>query len=206
MAVSSTRGCRILTPGFGRFVPWSLTLLRLLLAPVMVVLTTRDPDRAAFVFCIVVAFLSDLFDGILARRLGVVSAGLRRFDSIADTIFCVAALYAVWRLHPAVISDNRILLACLAVLEVARYVLDFWKFGREASYHMWSSKFWGLTVFAALLLVLGTGYQGEWVVVAIVAGIVSDLEGLTISLILPRWAHDVPTLFHALLLKETLTT
>jgi phosphatidylglycerophosphate synthase len=35
----------------------------------------------------VVAFLSDIFDGILARRLGVATANLRRLDSAADSAY-----------------------------------------------------------------------------------------------------------------------
>lgn len=206
MATAPGYGHSALNQKIRRLIPWMLTLLRVFLAPLMVVLVWSHPERVAFSVCLAAAFFSDLFDGILARRLNVVSAGLRRFDSIADTIFCAAALYAIWILYPVVISENRILLLCLAALEVARYVLDFWKFGREASYHMWSSKFWGLTIFATLFLVLGMGYQGEWVVVTILAGIVSDIEGILISLTLPYWAHDVPTLFHAFELRRNSMT
>ena len=45
-----------------------------------------------FGVCLILAFLSDVFDGILARRLNVATPGLRRLDSIADSTFYVAAL------------------------------------------------------------------------------------------------------------------
>jgi CDP-diacylglycerol--glycerol-3-phosphate 3-phosphatidyltransferase len=47
---------------------------------------------------LVAGFLSDAYDGILARRLGVATESLRRLDSLADTLFYAAALAVAWRL------------------------------------------------------------------------------------------------------------
>jgi len=51
-------------------IPLALTALRALLAPVVVALALLWPRPWAFALCLVAAFLSDLFDGIVARRLG----------------------------------------------------------------------------------------------------------------------------------------
>ena len=40
---------------------------------------------------IALGFLSDIFDGVMARRLGIATATLRRLDSVADAPFYVAA-------------------------------------------------------------------------------------------------------------------
>src|SRR6266853_6691870 len=68
-------------------VPAMLTGLRVMLAPVMLLLAWYDPRPPAFAVCLTLAFLSDVFDGILARRLNVATPGLRRVDSIADSVF-----------------------------------------------------------------------------------------------------------------------
>lgn len=183
--------------GPARLFPLPLTLLRILLAPVVVLLTLYRPQPAAFGACLVAAFLSDVFDGVLARRLGVATAGLRRLDSIADTIFYAAALFAAWHLHPSAITGRLAPLAVLAGLEIIRYAFDLVKFGREASYHMWSSKLWGVALFAAFFSLLALGTAGLPVSIAIYVGIVADLEGLAISWVLREWRTDVPTLFHA---------
>jgi hypothetical protein len=80
--------------------------------------------------------------------------------------------------------------------------LDFFKFRREASYHMWSSKVWGVALFAGFFGLLVMGSSGAVVSCAIYLGIVADVEGLLISLVLPRWQADVPTLFHALRVRR----
>jgi phosphatidylglycerophosphate synthase len=186
-------------------IPITLTVLRAALGPVVVLLALVWPDPAAFAVCLTFAFLSDYLDGVIARRLGVATPPLRRLDSIADTVFYVSALFAVWHLRSSLLHPYVPALLVLAALEVARYVFDFLKFGREASYHMWSSKLWGLTLVIAFYAMLVYGRAGWPVALAIYMGIVADLEGLAISSVLPEWKTDVRTIFHALELRAELT-
>jgi CDP-diacylglycerol--glycerol-3-phosphate 3-phosphatidyltransferase len=179
-------------------IPLILTSLRALLAPVVVVFAVTAPSRIAFGICLVVGFLSDVFDGVIARKLGIATPNLRRFDSIADTLFYLAVTFAVWHLYPQVIAEHWAALVLLGVLELSRYAFDIAKFRREASYHMWSSKAWGLVLFVACFGLLALGYTGAWVAAPIYVGIVADLEGLAISCILPEWKSDVPSIVHAI--------
>jgi phosphatidylglycerophosphate synthase len=178
--------------------PLFLTLLRAALAPVMVALALTSASRTGFGACLLVAFLSDVFDGKIARRLGIATPFLRRLDSIADSVFYVAATYCVWLLYPDVILGHATSLLLLLGLELGRYVFDFLKFKKEASYHMWSSKLWGLALSVAFFSVLVFSNAGIAVSCAIYLGLLADAEGLMISLVLPCWKNDVPTLFHAL--------
>lgn len=182
-------------------VPLLLTLLRAALAPVMVFLALVYPAPAAFGVCLVVGAVSDYFDGAIARRLKIVTPNLRRLDSVADSLFYLAALFAAWWLYPQAIAERLIPLGILIGLELLRYALDYAKFGREASYHMWSSKLWGLALFLGSFSLLALQDPGIWVSLAIYAGIVSDLEGLAVSAVLREWRTDVPTVFHALRMR-----
>lgn len=193
---------RITRHSVGR-VPLALTGLRIALAPVMVLLAVYGPSATGFGFCLSIAFLSDVFDGIVARRLKVATPNLRRLDSVADTLFYLAAVFAVWHLHPAVITERLLSLGVLAALELLRYGVDFARFGREASYHMWSSKLWGILLFVAFFSVLVLDASGVPVSLAVYVGILVDLEGLAISMVLPEWRADVPTLVHALRLRRS---
>lgn len=172
-------------------VPLALTAVRALLAPVMVALAWFHPSPMAFGACLVLAFLSDIFDGILARRLGVATPGLRRLDSIADSTFYLAALVAAWHLHPSALGEQLSALVALFVMETARYAFDFWKFRREAAYHLWSSKIWGICLFVGFISLLVLGRGGSFVAVPIWVGILVDLEGLAVSFLLRAWKSDV---------------
>jgi hypothetical protein len=166
------------------WLPLALTGLRAALAPVMVLLALAWPAPGAFTACLVAAFLSDVLDGVIARRLGVATPALRRLDSIADSIFYLGALFAAWHLHASALRDQR-------------YAFDLRKFGKEASYHMWSSKLWGVALFAGFVALLAFGEERWFVPAAIWIGIAADLEGLAISGTLREWRNDVPTLWHA---------
>jgi phosphatidylglycerophosphate synthase len=178
-------------------IPLGLTLCRAALAPVVAWLAGVRPSPWGFGACLVVAFLSDIFDGVIARRLDIATPFLRRLDSAVDTLFYGACLLAAWHLHPRSISDRYPSLALLLALELLRYAFDLRKFGREASYHMWSSKLWGLALFVGFFGLLVFGATGAAVSIAVWLGIVADLEGLAISCTLDRWQADVPTWLHA---------
>ncbi|HEX7977811.1 MAG TPA: CDP-alcohol phosphatidyltransferase family protein [Gemmatimonadaceae bacterium] len=186
---------------FASRTPIALTALRAALGPVVVLMALVWPNAAAFAVCLTLAFLSDYFDGVIARRLGVATAPLRRLDSIADTVFYLSALFAAWHLRSDILHPYVPALLALGTLEVARYAFDFLKFGREASYHMWSSKLWGITLVVAFFALLVYGRVGWPVALAIYAGIAADLEGLAISSVLREWRTDVRTIFHALELR-----
>ena len=179
-------------------IPLLLTLLRAALAPVLIYLAVVFPSKVGFGVCLTAAFLSDVFDGLIARRLGIATANLRRLDSTADTLFYLAAVFAAWHLYPDAILRRAKPITVLVLMEAARYAFDWLKFRREASYHMWSSKLWGIGLFVGFFSLLALGSDNVSLSVAVYLGILSDCEGLAISLSLRKWTPDVPSLIHAL--------
>jgi CDP-diacylglycerol--glycerol-3-phosphate 3-phosphatidyltransferase len=67
---------------------------------------------------------------------------------------------------------------------------------------MWSSKLWGVALFVGFFALLALGIAGLPVSMAIYVGIVADLEGFAISIVLREWKTDIPTIFHALRLRS----
>jgi len=185
-----------------RSVPLGLTVLRLLLAPVLVWLVYAGAPGVVFAGVVLVAFVSDYFDGVIARKLGVASAELRHFDSRADLVFYATAAWSVWRLHPDVVRSVAVPGLIVIGLDVVRHIFDFAKFGRDVAYHAWSSKVWGLSLALALVLLMGFGISQPFVGITVVLGLIAQIEGLLISVALPVWTHDVPTLIHALRIRN----
>lgn len=177
--------------------PWMLVALRLGLGPVILGLAWLKPSAPAFATCLIIAFTSDYFDGVIARRLGVATEKLRRADSMADTVFYVCTAIAIYRVIPHALQTHWFSLAVLLALEIVRYGYDLRKFGKEAAYHMWSSKLWGVFLFFGAFSALVYESSGSWVALAIYWGIVADVEGLAISMALHRWQADVPSFWHA---------
>ena len=188
--------------GVRRGIPWALIGLRVLGCPLIVFGAWHGWAGEWLGAIVVVALVSDIYDGILARRWGGETVALRMSDSVADTIFYLGVVWALWIREPGVLRENAWWLVGLFGIEGLRYGFDFWKFGKAASYHSYMAKTWGLLLAVSVVGVLS--FRGlQWLVgVALVFGIVVNAEGLVMSVMLPRWKHDVKTLGRAWELRK----
>jgi phosphatidylglycerophosphate synthase len=184
--------------------PWAMIVLRALGCPLILLGARRDWPGAWLGLIVFLALVSDIYDGILARRWGVETPALRVSDSIADTIFYLGVVGALWLRQPQVIRGNWIWLGVLFGLEGFRYVFDLMKYRKTASYHSYLAKSWGLVIAIAVTGVLSFGELGWMIRLAIWLGIVVNVEGLAMSLMLPRWKNDVKTLGRAWELRKAM--
>ncbi len=181
--------------------PAAMVASRFFAGPLLLWAALARQNSAWLVAILVYVFLSDVFDGVVARRLQSVTETLRVADSLADTSFYVCVAFAVWELHQAILVPFfGPLLAVIALLAV-NWVLAMVKFHRAMSFHAYSSKLWGLSLFAASIALLGFSTAGIWLWAAVIVGILGHLEGLAMILILPRRAHDVSGIPEALRLR-----
>ncbi len=177
--------------------PLSLTGLRLLLAPLLLWLAYRWPSGPAFIACLVTGLLSDVLDGVVARRLGVATPLVRRMDSGTDVVFYLAVLWAAAVVHPEVIWAYTPGFGVLLGLEVVCQSVSFGRSGRPPATHAYSAKCWGLFLFAAFAMLLGWGVSSGVMDAMIVVGCVANVEVIAIMLVAPPPAVDVPSLWHA---------
>jgi len=183
-------------------VPWAMVWIRVALCPVVVFGAKHGWDGKWLGILVLTALVDDIYDGVLARRWNCATERLRRADSAADTVFYLGVAAAMWLREEKLLRANWELLAMLAVLELARYGFDWMKYGKAASYHSYLAKMWGLVMSAAVIGVLSFGGPRWLVWVSLLVGIANDMEGLAMSLILPRWRNDVKTLTVAWKLRE----
>jgi CDP-diacylglycerol--glycerol-3-phosphate 3-phosphatidyltransferase len=186
-----------------QIIPWLLVFLRLALGPTIVMVAKLGWHvRICFALILIAGLLSDIWDGVLARRWGCATARLRVADSAVDTVFYLGVAAAVVVNYPQVIRANLALLLVLFALEIARYGFDFFRFRRMASYHTYLAKAWGLLLIAASVSLLCLGSFPVLVTIAIAWGIACDVEGLAISMVLREWTPDVRTLGRAFKLRR----
>lgn len=172
-------------------IPLVLVFSRLLAGPVLLWAALTGQGRFWLIGILVYVFLSDVFDGVIARRLRVVTANLRVADSWADTSFYGCVALAVWLRHRALLGPFVTPLLIVLGLMAVNWIVAMIKFHQALSFHAYSSKLWGLCLFAASVALLGFSYAGGFLWGAIGVGILGHLEGFAMTLILPRWAHDV---------------
>ena len=181
-----------------RYVPVALTTLRLLLSPLVLLNAFTARWRIVFLGCLIIAFVSDIYDGILARRLGVATPSLRRFDSITDIIFYGSAICCVWITHPAVIRAHAVALTVLLVFELAGDTIGLLKFGRWPAVHSYTAKVWGIFLFAALCQLLWNGSIGLTFDLTLIIGVATYCDWIAILLLRRTSAVDVPSSLHAM--------
>ncbi len=185
-------------------IPVLLIIFRLLLAPVMLFIAWKF-GHSAKPFILLLMYLglcSDIFDGIIARHLKVSSQGLRRFDSQTDMIFWISIGVSTWMLYPQLIKDNAIPIVVVFIMEGLCYAISIIRFGRETCTHAFLSKMWGITLLIAFTSLIGFNYAGFPFALAIVMGIISHIDRILITLILPAWTHDIPSAYHAYLIRK----
>jgi len=184
-------------------IPWSMVAFRTVLEPVVVLAAWQMARPEVWLGAMIgAAFVSDVFDGILARRWGTASAHLRVADTTADTIFYLSILAAIIIRHGSVLRERSRLLIVVLILEVLRIVFDLIKFHKMASYHTYTAKFWGILLAAATIALLCFNRAFWLLTLALLWGVLCDLEGLTMSIVLPEWTHDVKSLRRAFKLRS----
>ena len=76
-------------------IPNVLTMIRMILIPVFVVVffnTPRDQDKIAAFIIFAVASITDMFDGMLARKLNQITDFGKLFDPLADKLMVLTAM------------------------------------------------------------------------------------------------------------------
>lgn len=186
----------------GEIVPILVTAFRIGIAPVLVIGVVLGLGAEAAALLIGAGFFSDVIDGYIARWLRVSNPKIRGFDSFADTIFYLAALFALVDLRGPALDRHRFAIGALIASQVLEHLIEVRKFGRPASYHSMSAKVWGVSLPIALISVLMTG-RDDFLVLAIVAGFISHVDCFIITAILPEWRHDVATFYDALAIRRS---
>lgn len=184
--------------------PYALILFRLLLAPIVVILAFTLKEQSAYIILVLMylGLFSDIFDGIIARKQQISTEKMRRIDSQVDLIFWLCIAWSCYLIYPALIEENKIGVISVLAMEGLCYLISFIKFGRETCTHAFLSKMWGLTLLATFTAILGFAHNGWIFHTCIILGLVSQLDVILIILILPNWAHDVPSFYHAILMRK----
>lgn len=184
--------------------PYALILFRLLLAPIVVILAGVLKEQSAYIILVLMylGLFSDIFDGIIARKQQISTEKMRRIDSQVDLIFWLCIAWSCYLIYPELIEENKIGVILVLAMEGLCYLISFIKFGRETCTHAFLSKMWGLTLLATFTALLGFAHNGCIFHTCIVLGLASQLDVILIILILPNWAHDIPSFYHAILMRK----
>jgi CDP-diacylglycerol---glycerol-3-phosphate 3-phosphatidyltransferase len=175
--------------------PFALTTLRLLLGPTALMCALAGFSHWIYLPILIAGTLSDIFDGILARRLGVATPALRRYDSITDVIYYLFILGAAWILCRQVIVRNWWWLALILLSEAAVVLVCYAKFRKYPATHSYLAKCYGLCLLGGLIALLVFD-AGDWAIIAMAAvALIANTEIIAIHLLMDTPPVDVKSVF-----------
>ena len=177
-------------------VPDLLCFARLLLVPVVWALALSNLPFYTGI-ALLAAGLTDVFDGIIARRWNIVTAYGSRLDSIADTLMEISAAAAVLILKPGIFTGHALILGVWIAVEASSILLGWLKFRRIANLHLYLTKAAGVVAYAFVIYTFVAGYNETFFYVTVTLLIVSSLECLLIQLFAPRVDEHMKSIYHA---------
>jgi len=185
-------------------IPLALIVIRALFGAIILLLGMLQVTRYReyIVVLMVIGLLTDIFDGIIARRLNVSTPSLRRLDSVTDQFFWLCIIGSAYIISPEFFKANAIKIYILGGAEALTYLVSFIKFRKEVATHAITSKIWTLTLLATLIQLVLSGNSGILFDICFYLGVLTRLEIVLILLILKEWSNDVPSLYHAILLRK----
>lgn len=171
---------------------------------VILLLSFAQPEyfRPMINVLLITGLITDIFDGIVARKLNVSTVRLRRMDSFIDQIFWLSALTGAYVTCSAFFKENAVLLAALLGAEALTYIVSYLKFKKEVATHAILSKIWTLTILATLVQIISTCDSSWLFITCFYMGMITRMEIIAILVIIRKWENDVPSIYHAVLIRK----
>jgi phosphatidylglycerophosphate synthase len=181
--------------------PRLLVGLRFVIAPLLLGDALDRQTGNWFIIGYVIAVLSDIFDGIIARRLGVSTVKLRQADSWADISLYACIALSAWLVYPDLIVDFQVPLLLAVFAQVCLFITSLIKFQKFPSFHTYTAKAWGLSLLIATIGLFGFNYTDTlWLAIGLCW--INSIEEIIMTLILPKWHCDVLSIFAAINLRK----
>ena len=178
-------------------IPNLLSFFRLGIAPVIVALALSE-ERSWFVICLCVSFVTDVLDGLIARALNVCTDFGSRLDSIADELTYVAALVGIFQFEYQALKPHVTMLYTFVGLLTLATVVPILKFGKTASFHLYSFKANALFQGIFILLLFLCGFNVYLYYFVMSFGILACLEFIAVTLVVGQPLSNARSLYWVL--------
>jgi phosphatidylglycerophosphate synthase len=187
-----------------RKVPIALIISRLAIGITLVPLSILQVRHYKIIAIVLlsVGLLTDIFDGIIARKYLVSTQTLRRLDSGIDQIFFILVAVATYLQCPEFFKLNATKLIILLGTEALTYIISYVKFKKEIATHSIGAKIWTLLLFGTLVQIILQCQSTLLFEIFFWMGVVTRMEIITIIITLKEWTNDVPTFYHSIKLRQ----
>jgi phosphatidylglycerophosphate synthase len=186
-------------------IPYILTYSRLVMAVFYILVSICKPlqSNALVVGVLIAAILTDIFDGVIARRLKMSTVHLRQLDSKVDTVFWLSLMYVLIIMQSSFVKAHAIGIFILVASEILIQVIGYFRFNSSLALHTYAAKAWAILLTITVCEVFIGSHANFWFNIAFVWGIIAQLEIIIIIFKLKTFKADVSSVFTLLKPQHT---
>ena len=177
------------------FLVYSRLILGFVILVIAILLGTKMKET--ILVLMVIGFLTDVFDGVIARKYKIDSDELRRLDSKIDRIFWVLVVLSCYMMYPDFIKSTLPKIALIFGLELIAVLISYLRFKKYPAPNNYLSKLWGIFVLVSIFEIILSGSSNLLFNLMILIGILSRIDSILIYSILENWERDIISFYHA---------
>lgn len=157
-----------------------------------VVLLAMEPFSGQFLIVYFLCGISDVLDGMIARKMNAVSKIGQMLDSTADAFMFIVLLsifisrfkLPLWGIY---------WIAAIAIVRLISLGVGFIRYRQLAFLHTYANKFTGIILFSFPFLYIGIGFYASVISVGLIASI-SAIEELIINAVSMELWRDIKSI------------
>lgn len=117
--------------------PIILIYSRVLLGIIIALIAFSNPENSGYtiVSLLLLGILTDVFDGVIARKLKVDTERIRTLDSNVDMFFWGISLISIFVINMEFVIQNLVLILIVVSLELIAYLVSYTKFKKTIATH-----------------------------------------------------------------------
>ncbi len=178
-------------------IPNVLSFYRLLAFPFILYLGIAQQEKLFAIF-LTVNLLTDVLDGLIARKFNMQTEFGARLDSIADVGTYILAIAGIFIFKAEDFAPHLYSFYIFILLLISAHILSLIKFGRFPSLHLYSWKIGGYIQGIFFIVLFFFGFYPAFYYFMIVWGILAFCEHIIIQLKITEMASNAKGLYWVL--------
>ena len=169
---------------------------RIAAAPFLLLLLCLG-EREFFTWFLLVSYCTDMFDGIIARKLKITSERGSQLDSFGDQITFVLGLIGIIIYEFEFVKENYLLIMIVFIPYIIQMFVAFIRYGKATAFHTYLAKLSAITQAAFILWLLFFEPIYWLFYVMIVLGVLETIEEITLIFMYDNWVAGVKGIYWA---------
>lgn len=178
-------------------IPNLITFYRLLVVPLILYFILTGNEKLFAIF-LIISLLSDILDGVIARRFQMETEFGAKLDSFADNFNYVLAFIGMIVFKMDDLRPHLMSFYVFIGMLVLTVVVSLIKFRKFPSFHLYITKIGGYIQGAFIIVLFTLGFYAPFYYFVIIWAIIGAIEHIAIQMVIPEMRSNVKGLYWVL--------